>query len=315
MTFRKALKLSAKLRLALCGIAGSGKTFSALQIGSEIGRMMRHNGHGDGRIALIDSERGSASLYADLFDFDVDELDTFSPLAYASKIREAERAGYDIIIIDSISHAWSGKDGALDQRDRAAERSPSGNSWTAWRDVTPKHNEFVDAMVMCRAHLIVTMRQKMEHVQETVNGKVVIRKVGLASIQREGMEYEFTAVGDLDLTNTLRMSKTRMHGAVGLGDIFERPGAEFAGRAYAWLMSSAPAEQATARQSTPIEMVRDRLIHDMRRAQSVTDLNALLPRFAELPRATAPTERATAHEAYKARLGELTLSEATAGAS
>lgn len=237
MSFHKATKLKAKLRLALCGLAGSGKTFSALAIATALSKMIRAAGHGDGRIAVIDSERGSASLYADLFNFDVDELKTFSPLAYVDKIHVAEDAGYDIIIADSISHAWAGKDGALDQKDQAADRG--GNSWTAWRQVTPKHTALVDALVGSRSHIIATMRTKMEYVQEVVDGKTQVKKIGLAAIQREGMEYEFTLVGDLDLTHALRISKTRCDGCINTGDLFEKPGENFAHRIYGWLMSGA----------------------------------------------------------------------------
>ena len=237
MGFRKAVKFEAKLRLALCGLPGTGKTFSALAIAAGIAKRIREGGHGDGRIAVIDSERGSAALYGNKFDFDVTELeDTYSPLAYVDKIKEAERGGYDIVIIDSLSHAWAGKGGALDQKDQAADRT--GNSWTAWRDVTPKHNALVDAMLACKGHVIATMRQKMEHVQETVNGKTNIKKVGLAAIQREGMDFEMTMVGDVDYTHTLKITKTRIDG-IDIGEQFERPGEDFAGRLYAWLMDGA----------------------------------------------------------------------------
>lgn len=229
MGFRKAIKEQARLRLALCGLAGTGKSYTALAIGTNL--------IPGGKVAVIDTERGSASLYANKFDFDVCELESFSPLAYVEKIKEAERAGYDVIVIDSLSHAWAGKDGALEQKDRAAESK--GNSWTAWRDVTPKHQALVDAMLQTRCHVIATMRVKMEHVQETIGGKVEIRKVGLASIQREGMDFEMTLVGDLDHTHTLKISKTRIDG-IDLGDQFEKPGADFAKRIYGWLMDGAP---------------------------------------------------------------------------
>lgn len=239
MAFQKATKTKAKLRIGLAGLAGAGKTFSSLKIASAIAALMRKHGHGDGRIAVIDSERGSASLYADRFDFDVAELDSFSPLTYVEKIKEAEREGYDIIIIDSLTHAWAGKDGALDQKDQAADRG--GNSWTAWRSVTPKHNALVDAMLGSKCHLIATMRQKMEYVQERdeKSGKTEIKKVGLAAIQREGMEYEFTLVGDVDLTHALKIAKHRCDGFVEIGALFEKPGENFANRIYGWLMTGA----------------------------------------------------------------------------
>jgi len=237
VAFQKAVKTKAKLRLGLCGLAGSGKTYSALRIATEIGKLLKAAGRGEGRIAVIDSERGSASLYADKFDFDVCELDTFSPLAYVEKIEEAERAGYDFIVIDSLSHAWAGKDGALDQKDQAADRG--GNSWTAWRSVTPKHNALVDAMLGSKSHVIATMRQKMEYVQDVENGKTVIKKLGLGSIQRDGMDYEFTLVGDVDLTHAMKIAKTRCDGFIEIGDLFEKPGENFARRVWDWMMNGA----------------------------------------------------------------------------
>ena len=102
--FKRATKTQIRLRLALSGASGSGKTMSSLAIASHLGQ----------RIAVIDTERGSASRYADLFEFDVLELESFHPTKYISAIKAAESAGYDVLIIDSLSHAWIGKDGELD---------------------------------------------------------------------------------------------------------------------------------------------------------------------------------------------------------
>lgn len=233
--FRKATREQAKLRFALIGPAGAGKTYSALAVATNL--------IPGGRVALIDTECGSAELYAKTFDFDTMQLATHSPMAYVDAIHAAESEGYDVIVIDSLSHAWIGKDGALEQVDKAVERG-GGNSFTAWRTVTPKHNKLVDAMVSCKTHLIATIRSKMEYVQEknAQTGKTEIRKVGLAAIQRDGLEYEYTLVGDIDLQNTLKISKTRLDGVIMPGDIFEKPGASLAKKIYAWLMDgSAPA--------------------------------------------------------------------------
>ena len=162
------------------------------------------------------------------------ELRTFHPQRYIEAIHEAQAAGYDVLIIDSLSHAWMGKDGALELVDKAAKRNPSGNSFAAWRDVTPLHNQLVDAMLAARLHIIVTLRSKMEYVQEKDDkGKTVIRKVGLQPVQRDGLEYEFDVVGDLDQDNTLIVTKTRcsaLHAAV-----INRPGRELADTLAAWL--------------------------------------------------------------------------------
>jgi hypothetical protein len=246
MSFKKATKEQSKLRLALCGLAGTGKTFSALSIAKYLVP--------GGRVAVIDSERGSASLYADKFDFDVCELTTFSPLLYVETIRDAERAGYDVVVIDSLSHAWAGKDGALDQKDQAAERG--GNSFTAWKNITPKQNALVDAITGSSCHVIATMRTKMEFVQDRdEKGKTEIKKVGLAVVQRDQIEYEFTLVGDIDHHHTLKISKTRVDG-IDIGDQFERPGESLANRLLAWLNSGAaprPREPQPAPEPTPID--------------------------------------------------------------
>lgn len=228
MAFTRATKRQSKLRLALIGPSGCGKTYTALTLAGALGE----------KVAVIDTEHGSASKYADLFGFDVEELDSFAPAVYVKAIREAEAAGYDVLVIDSLSHAWMGKDGALEQVDRAAKRSQSGNSFAAWRDVTPQHNALVEAMIASRLHLIVTMRAKMEYSQEKDSkGKTIIRKVGLAPIQRDGLEYEFDVVADMDLDNTLMVSKTRCPALNGA--IIEKPDASFADVLKAWLSDGA----------------------------------------------------------------------------
>lgn len=303
MAFRRATKSQSKLRLALCGLAGSGKTFSALAIAAGIAAEMRRLGHGQGRIALVDTEHESASLYADRFEFDTAPLDNHSPRAYVDTIREAEAAGYDIVIIDSLSHAWSGKNGALEQKDNAAARG--GNSWTAWRDITPMHNALVDAMLASRCHLIATMRQKMEYIQTTEGGKTKIEKVGLAAIQREGMEYEFTCVGDLGLDHVLRISKTRLDGVLSTGEAFERPGELFAKRVYGWLMSGAVAAPRPA-QEPVLAPTADQLVTEalsaIDAAASLEELQALVPRLKELSDSAKVEGRAR----YNARHAKLT---------
>ena len=234
--FEKATKKQSRLRLALIGPSGSGKTYSALNLAQYIGS----------KIAVIDTERGSASKYADLFNFDVLELDSFSPLTYVEAIQSAELAGYDVVVIDSLSHAWMGKDGALEQVDKSAKRSQSGNSFAAWRDVTPVHNALVDAMLQSGCHVIATMRAKSEYVLETnEKGKVQPRKVGLAPVQRDGLEYEFDVIADMDIDNNMIVSKTRCPQLVGA--VIHKPGKDVAETLNAWLTDgSTPLDYATA---------------------------------------------------------------------
>ncbi len=227
--FQKATKTQSRLRLALCGPAGAGKTYTALTVGTALGR-----------VAVLDTERGSASKYADRFEFDVVELDNYHPDDYRKVIKAAEAAGYDVLVIDSLSHAWSGKGGALDLKDKATARSRSGNSYTAWREVTPLHNALVDAILGANLHVIATMRSKTEYVLED-NGKggKTPRKVGMAPVQRDGMEYEFDVVGDMDWAHNLIVSKTRC--AELSGAVVSKPGAEFAQTLAQWVGSGATA--------------------------------------------------------------------------
>ena len=205
--FRKAEKRQAKLRLALCGPSGSGKTYSALLIAQGLAP--------GGKIALIDTERGSGELYADLVAYDVAPLEPpYTPGRYIEIIRAAESAGYDVLVIDSLSHAWTGEGGILDMHDRATSASRSGNSFAAWREVTPKHNALVDAIIGAGLHVIVTMRTKTAYdLTDDGTGKKKPIKIGLSPVQRDGMEYEFTTVVDLSVDNhiaTATKDRTRL---------------------------------------------------------------------------------------------------------
>lgn len=242
MAFQKATKERAKLRLALIGPAGSGKTYTALNIASNLGS----------KIAVIDTERGSASLYSDKFDFDVLELQTFEPEGYIAGIRDAADSGYDVLIIDSLSHAWSGKGGILEFVDNAARRSGGGNSFSAWRDATPKHNALVESILAVPIHVIVTMRSKMEYVQEkdAKTGKTTVRKVGLQPIQREGLEYEFTVTADLDIEHNMIISKTRCDAIV--DKVFNKAGKDVAQILLDWLNTGGePSRKAPVVASAP----------------------------------------------------------------
>ncbi|TSP11466.1 ATP-binding protein [Cupriavidus campinensis] len=188
MAFAKAVRKKAKLRLALTGPSGSGKTYGALQIARGLG----------GRIACIDTEHGSASLYSDLADFDVMELAApYTPERYIAAIKEAEEAGYDVLIIDSTTHEWSGSGGILELVDQVASAKYRGNSWSAWNELTPRHRAFIDAMLQSRMHIIATGRSKTETAQVEENGRKKVAKLGMKTEQRDGFEYEFTVVLDI----------------------------------------------------------------------------------------------------------------------
>lgn len=235
--FTKATKRQAKLRMAIDGPSGSGKTYTAL-----VAAMALKNG---GRVAVIDTERGSAAKYADLFDFDtLDMMDsypkeTFDPANYIEAIRAAEAAGYDVLIIDSLSHAWEGEGGVLEKHDNETRRMGNNQSFQAWKNVTPQHNRLVTAMLNCGCHLIVTMRSKMDHIITTNDkGQTIIKKVGMAPIQRNGIEYEFDLVADMDIEHSFVVSKSRCFAMA--DKVASKPAGEFFAPLKAWLSDGAP---------------------------------------------------------------------------
>ncbi len=224
-TFQKATvaRTRARARIALIGPSGSGKTFTALRLA---------NGFG-GKIAVIDTEHGSASKYADVFSFDVLELSEFAPSTYVRAIGAAERAGYDVIVIDSLTHAWTGKGGALDMVTQL-QRRYRGNSFAAWKEVTPEHNALLESMISSKSHIITTMRSKTEYVlQSDHRGRQVPVKVGLEPIQRDGIEYEFDITAWLDQEHNLRITKSRCP-ALDNATVAE-PGEEVAHMIQSWL--------------------------------------------------------------------------------
>jgi hypothetical protein len=228
--FKRATKSAARLRLGLVGPAGSGKTMTALRLAAGIG----------GRIAVVDTERGSASLYAGErgIEFDVIELDTYEVERFIDAIRDAADAGYSVIIIDSLSHAWAGRGGILEFVDKAGKRNAGGGNFGAWRDATPRHNALVDAILGAHLHVICTLRSKVEYVVENVNGRNQVRKVGLQPVQRDGLEYEFTVVGDVTQEHDLIVTKTR---AAFLKDaVIHEAGEDLGRQLAAWLADGEP---------------------------------------------------------------------------
>jgi hypothetical protein len=239
-SFKRAVKHEAKLRMALAGPAGSGKTYTAMTLASALA---------EGRpFALVDTEHGSASKYADLFAFDVLELDSFHPDYYVEAIHEAEAAGYDVLVIDSLTHAWSGKEGLLEQVERFTKLKYNGNTFRAWADATPIQNRFIDALAGASLHIIATMRSKVEYVVETnERGKASPRKVGMAPIQREGVEYEFDLFGEMDQDNTLVIHKSRCPALSGA--VIAKPGSAVADTLKSWLQGVPQPE--TLQRETP----------------------------------------------------------------
>jgi len=235
-TFKKAEKRAVKLKIALTGPAGSGKTFSALQIATGLG----------GKIALIDTENASASLYADQFQFDTMEIDPpYTVQKYNEAIQAAVDGKYDVVIIDSISHAWAGEGGLLQKKESLDSRG--GNQYANWAPITKEHEALKAKILSSDVHMICTMRSKQEYaLQEDEKGRKQVKKLGMAPVQRDGMEYEFTAVLDMAMDHSAQASKDRTR--LFDGKLF-RPDTATGKALMEWLNSSAAQTKAPDVQS------------------------------------------------------------------
>ncbi|GAB4146983.1 MAG: hypothetical protein OHK0017_08140 [Patescibacteria group bacterium] len=197
LTIKKATKKTQKLRLMLRGPSGSGKTFSALTLGTNMSE----------KVVMIDTEQGSSELYADLFNFDVlnyTEMfgNDYHPDHLIEAIKECEKE-YDVIIIDSLSHFWEGNGGITDIVDKA------GGRFQDWKAGSKLYKSFVDSLLFSRSHIIACARVKSDYQMTEENGKKVVKKVGLKTVQREGLEYEFTTVLDLQGSGSALPDKDR----------------------------------------------------------------------------------------------------------
>jgi len=198
MNITKAQRKRAKIRLSIQGPSGSGKTYSSLLLAKGLVNQWE-------KVCVIDTENHSADLYAHLGAYNVLSLGKpFTPESYMQAIELCERSGIEVIIIDSLSHEWEGEGGILD-----IHASMVGNSFTNWSKVTPRHNALVQKMLQSSCHVIATMRTKQDYVLSDKNGKMVPEKVGLKSVTKDGMDYEFTTVFDLDINHNATCSKDR----------------------------------------------------------------------------------------------------------
>lgn len=241
--FVKATKMQAKARIALDGPSGAGKTWTGLVTATALAD--------GGRIAVIDSERGSASKYADRFEFDVLTIDgNYHPKHYIDGIRQAAAGGYDALLIDSLTHSWAGSGGVLEVVD-AAKSQFGGNQYMAWSVGTPLWQSLIDAILGAPLHVIVTLRSKSKFVeQEDSRGKKSYQRAGTEPVARDGIEYEFDVVGDLDLQHTMVISKTRAGDRI--QKVYREPGPEFGEAVLAWLTDGAVDVKALARELSAV---------------------------------------------------------------
>lgn len=211
MQLRKATRKKAKIRLGFSAVSGGGKTVSALLIAFGM--------TGDwAKIGVIDSECESADLYANHTlpnGFTIGEFQTlplsapFTPERYVEAIKTCEAAGVEVIIVDSITHEWDGRGGCLEIIEELTQKDPKHNSYTQWAKVTPRHQDFIDAIMQSPCHVFTTVRRKQDYDMSNQNGKTVVTKAGLKEVTREGFEYELTANLELDQMHNATASKDR----------------------------------------------------------------------------------------------------------
>jgi hypothetical protein len=230
--FKKATKEQAKLHLAIFGPSGSGKTFTGLRLATGLG----------GSVAVIDTERGSASKYADRFNFDVLDLPRKDINTYCEAIAAAGQAGYAVLVIDSLTHAWHE---LLEEVDKLASAKYRGNTWSAWSEGTPKQRRLVNTILDFPGHVIATMRTKTEWtVEETDRGKTKPIRVGLAPEQGKGIEYEFDLLMEINVAHIGTVIKDRT--GKYQDQTIDKPGEELGRELAAWLSEgNAPAPKAS----------------------------------------------------------------------
>lgn len=186
LVLKKATRKQVKLRLNISAPSGAGKTYSALRMAKGL--------CGDwSKVAVIDTENGSASLYSDLGDFNtIDLTPPYTPEKYIGAINMCVQAGMEVIIIDSSTHEWAC---LLEENELLAQSKFRGNTWSAWSQTTPRHDKFINSVLHCSAHVITCTRSKMETV---MGDDKKVKKVGMKDVQREGWEYELTISLNID---------------------------------------------------------------------------------------------------------------------
>lgn len=235
-TFTKAERRQRKARIAVFGPSGSGKTYTSLAIASGLGS----------KVALIDTERHSASLYGDRFQFDSCNLDNHAIADYAGAIRAAGQAGYDVLVIDSLSHGWHE---LLDEVEKIAKSKYKGNTWSAWSEGTPKQRQLVDAILDFPGHVLATMRSKTEWTtQKNARGKDTPVRVGLSPEQGKGIEYEFDMLLEINTEHMGSFIKDRS--GQFQDKILDKPGKEVGEQIASWLSSGTDTPEPPANTGT-----------------------------------------------------------------
>ena len=229
--FKKATKAQAKLRAAIFGPSGAGKTFTSLRVATGLA------GEG-GQIAVVDTERGSASKYSDRFRFDVLELEDQTIQGYVDAIRLAADGGYAVLVIDSLSHGWQT---LIEEVERLAKAKYRGNTWSAWSEGTPLQRKLVQAILTYPGHVLATMRSKTEWTTvDDGRGRKTPQRVGLAPEQGKGVEYEFDLLVEISTDHIANVIKDRT--GKFQDRLIDKPDERFGRELAAWLADGEPAK-------------------------------------------------------------------------
>lgn len=216
LTIKKAERKQRKARILLAGPSGAGKTMTALRIAQGLKT--------DGKIVVFDTERGSATLYADQNDFDHADLPNVDFETYIAALEQAAKAGYECVVVDSASHAW---EALLEEKDKM-----QGNSFANWRKITPRYEKLVQAFLTFPGHVIVTVRAKMKYEQ---GDDKKVKPIGLDPVMRDGFEYEFDIFGMIDIEHNMTIRKTRIDKFA--DKIITKPGEQLGEEIRDWLAS------------------------------------------------------------------------------
>lgn len=194
MQLKQSKRQNVKLRLGISGASGFGKTHSALLLAFGMTQDWS-------KVAVIDTENSSASLYSDLGNFNVLDLKApYNPERYIEAIELCEKSNMEVIIIDSIIHEWNGTGGCLQIHEQL------GGRFQDWGKVTPRHQAFIDKILQSSCHIITTTRRKIDYSLDIgSNGKTKVVKHGTKEITREGFEYELTV--NFELVNDQHIAK------------------------------------------------------------------------------------------------------------
>jgi hypothetical protein len=198
MQLQTASRKKVKIKMNIASPSGFGKTYSSLQLGIGI------TGNWE-KIAVIDTENDSASLYSHLGPFKTLRLDPpYTPDRYIEAIETCEKAGMELIIIDSITHVWKGQGGILEYQNAL------GGRYQDWAKATPLYQKWLNKILQSNCHIITTNRKKQAYNMITEGNRTKVEKAGLDDEIRDGYEYELTLAFDIINSNHMvKASKDR----------------------------------------------------------------------------------------------------------